>query len=55
MLKNNIFPFGKKILQQKRTPAVGTKFAPPCIILFLGDLEEDIIKESGYEPYLWWR
>ena len=52
--KNNIFTFGKKTLKQKRGTAIGTKFAPPCSILFMAELEEKIIKESEYKPYLWW-
>ena len=52
VLKNNIFTFGKKTLKQKRGTAIGTKFAPPYSILFMAELEEKIIKESGYKPYL---
>ena len=55
VLKNNIFTFGKKTLKQKRGTAIGTKFAPPYSILFMAELEEKIIKESEYKPYLWWR
>ena len=55
MLNNNIFTFGKKTLKQKRGTAIGTKFAPPYSILFMAELEEEIIKESEYKPYLWWR
>ena len=55
MLKNNIFTFGKKTLKQKRGTAIGTKFAPLYSILFMAELEEEIIKESEYKPYLWWR
>ena len=55
MLKNNIFTFGKKTLKQKRGTAIRAKFAPPYSILFLAKLEEKIIKESEYKPYLWWR
>ena len=52
--KNDIFKFGKKTLKQKRGSAVGTKFPPPYSILFMAELEEEIIKESEYRPYLWW-
>ena len=52
VLKNNIFTFEKKTLKQKRETAIGTKFAPPYSILFMAELEEDIIKESEYKPYL---
>ena len=55
MLKNNIFTFGKKTLKRKRGTAIGTKFAPPYSILFMAELEEEIIKESAYKPHLWWR
>ena len=55
VLKNNIFTFGKNKLKQKRGTAFGTKFAPPYSTLLMAELEEEIIKESGYKPYLWWR
>ena len=55
MLKNNIFTFGKKTLKQKRGTVIGTKVAPPYNILFMADVEEEIIKECEYKPYLWWR
>ena len=55
VLKNNIFTFGKKTLKQKQGTAIGTKFPPPHSILFMAELEEEIIKESEYKPYLWWR
>ena len=55
MLKDIIFTFGKKTLTQKRENSIGTKFAPPYSILFMVELEENIIKESEYKLYLWWR
>ena len=55
VLKSNIFTFGKKTLRQKRETAIGTKFAPPYSVLFMAELEEEIIKESEYKPYLWWQ
>ena len=55
VLKNNIFTFGKKTLKQKRGTAIGTKFATPYSILFIAELEDEIIKESEYKSYLWWR
>ena len=53
VLKSNIFTFGKKTFKQKRGTAIDTKFVPPYSILFMADLEEEIIKESEYKPYLW--
>ena len=55
VLKNNIFTFGKKILKQKPGTAIDTKFAPPYSILLMAKLEVEIIKESEYKPYLWWK
>ena len=55
MLKITYLHSGKKTLKQKRGTAIGTRFAPPYSILFMTELEEKIIKESEYKPYLWWR
>ena len=54
VLKNNIFKFGKKTLKQKRGTAIRTKFAPPYSILFMAELEEEIIRKAEFKPYLWW-
>ena len=55
VLKNNIFTFKEKTLKQKRGTAIGTKFAPPYSILFMAELEEEILSEIALKPYLWWR
>ena len=55
VLKNNIFKFGKKTLKQKRGIAIRTKFAPPYSILFMAELEEQILRKAEFKPYLWWR
>ena len=55
VLKNNIFKLGKKTLKQKRWTAIGTKFTSRYSISFMAELEEEIIKESEYKPYLWRR
>ena len=44
VLKNNIFEFNEKTFKQKRGTAIGTKFAPPYTILFMGDLEEKMLE-----------
>ena len=51
-LKNNIFTFKEKALKQKRGTAIGTKFVPPCSILFMAELEEEILSELELKPYL---
>ena len=55
VLKNNIFTFKEKTLKQKWGTAIGTKFAPPYSILFMAELEEEILSETELKPYLWWR
>ena len=40
VLKNNIFQFNEKTTKQSRVTAVGTKFAPPCVIYLLLTLRE---------------
>ena len=54
VLKNNVFTFGKKTLKQLRGTAIGTKFAPVYSILFMAELEEEILREVELKPYLWW-
>ena len=44
VLKNNIFELDEKTFKQKRGTTIGTKFAPPCAILFMADLEEKTLK-----------
>ena len=46
---------GKKTLKQKWGAVIGTKFAPPYRILFMTEIEEEILSEIELKPYLWWR
>ena len=39
----------------KAGTAIGTKFAPPYSILFMAELEEEILSEIELKPYPWWR
>ena len=55
VLKDNIFTFCRKTLKQKRRTATGNKCAALSSILFMAELEEEVIKESKYQLYLWWR
>ena len=43
VLKNNIFEFGRRT-------AIGTKFAPPYSILFMVELEEEILRKAEFKP-----
>ena len=38
VLKKNIFEFSDKTYKQIRETAIGTKFAPPCTVLFMAPL-----------------
>ena len=55
VINNNIFTFKEKSLKQKRGTAICIKFAPPYSILFMIELEEEILSEIELKPYLWWR
>ena len=54
MLKNDVFTFGKKNLKQIRGAEIGNKFVPPYSILFLAELQEEILREVELKHYLWW-
>ena len=55
VLKNNIFKYGKRTLKQKRWTAMETKFALSYSILFMAELEEEILQKTEFKPSLWWR
>ena len=55
VINNNIFTFKEKSLKQKWGTAICIKFAPPYSILFMIELEEEILSEIELKPYLWWR
>ena len=53
VLKNNIFEHNTSFYKQLRGTAIGTKMAPPYAILFMGDLEEKILKDCDKKPLTW--
>ena len=55
VLKNNFFEFNGSYFQQLRGTAIGTKCAPSYAILFLAALEEKLLEEAQYKPFIWWR
>ena len=55
VLKKNIFTFLEKSLKQKWGTVISTKFAPPYSILFMAELEEEILSEIELKIYLCWR
>ena len=55
VLKNNIFEHNLSFYKQLRRTAIGTKMAPPCAIIFVGDLEETFFSDYDISPLVWWR
>ena len=55
VLKNNFFEFDQKTFKQVRGTAIRTKFAPPHAILFMADLEENILNAFEEKPMIWRR
>ena len=54
-LKENYFELGSRLYHQKLGTAIGTKFAPPYVNLFMACIEKRTFENSGYHPYLWLR
>ena len=54
-LKNNISENNTSFYKQLRGSAIRTKMAPPCAIIFMGDLEEKLLKDFDRKPLAWWR
>jgi len=55
VLENNVFEHNGEIYRQKQGTAIGTKMAPPYAILFMSDLEENLLDSSLLKPLVWWR
>ena len=55
VLKNNIFEYNTSFYKQLRGTAIGTTMAPPYAIIFMGDLEENLLKDGHKKPLAWWR
>ena len=51
VLKNNIFEHNTSFCKQLRE----TKMAPPYAIIFMGDLEEKILKDCDKKSLTWWQ
>ena len=50
LLKNNIFERNTSFYKQLRGTAIGTKIAPPYAMIFMGDLEEKILRDCDKKP-----
>ena len=54
VLKNNVFEHNLRYFKQLQGTAIGTKFAPPYAILFMGYLEAKILNSFVENPLVWW-
>ena len=50
VLKNNVFELDMRYLKQFNGTVIGTKFAPPYAILFMGYLEHKILNSLVEKP-----
>ena len=55
VLKNNYFEHNSRVFRQLKGTAIGTKMAPSYSILFMGELEENILEKCELKPFIWWR
>ena len=55
VLTNNYFEFGQKVFHQISGTAIGTKFAPRYVNIFLDKFEIDLLKTQKLLSLLWCR
>ena len=55
VLKNNFFEFDSKIKQQISGTAIGTKFAPPYVCIFMDKFETDFLTTQNLKRWVWLR
>ena len=55
VLKNNVFEHNMRYFKRLQGADIGTKFAPPYAILFMGYLEDKILNSFVEKPLVWWR
>ena len=55
VLDSNFFEFDGRVYKQKLGTAVGTKFAPAYVNLFMSRLEEELLSKCEVRPWVWYR
>ena len=55
VLKNNIFEFNSKTYQQKSGTAIGTKFAPPYVCIYMDEVELKFLEKQSKKLLIWLR
>ena len=52
VLKNNLFEFNNKVVQQISGTTIGTKFAPPYTRIYMDRVEQDFLETPELQPLL---
>ena len=52
---NNIFQFKSKAYQQKSGTAIGTKFAPPYVCIYMDEVDQKCLEMQSKKPLIWLR
>ena len=55
VLKNVFFEFNGEVKRQKSGTAIGTKFAPPYVCIFMDKVETEFLKSQELQSFLWLR
>ena len=55
VLKNNYFKFNGQVKQQISGTAIGIKFAPTYVCIFMDDVESKFLKTQSLQPLIWFR
>ena len=55
VLKNNYFEFDSKVKKQISGTAIGTKFAPPYVCIFMDKVEREFLETEDIKPSVWLR
>ena len=51
-LKTTVLDLVKKNIRAKTKTVIGAKFPPPYSILFIAELEDEILRRAEFKPYL---
>ena len=55
VLKSNYFEFNSSFKHQISGTAIGTKFAPPYVCIFMDYIEREFLKNEQIQPSIWFR
>ena len=55
VLKNNYFEFNGEVKHQISVTAIGTKFAPTYVSIFMDEIETNFLDTQEFKPLVWFR